>query len=98
MLSCLFAAVLWSPAGLSCVLLKSVFVTFPCGILGKVWYLGLPLKEIISYHREEILPLPHWQKGTQLMKIANHFSGPSLIRITFQFVATPLSYCTFSVI
>ena len=65
MLSRLFIAALWSPAGLSFVVLNSVFVTFPCSILGNVWYLG-PLKGIISYHREEILPLkrsPHWQQG-----------------------------------
>ena len=42
MLSCLFNAALWSPAGkgltswLSCVW---CFVTFPCGVLGRVWYL-----------------------------------------------------------
>ena len=50
MLSCLFIAALWSPAGLSCVVLNNVFVPFPCGILGKVWYLGLPLK------KKKILP------------------------------------------
>ena len=36
MLSRLFIAALWSPAGLSFVVLNSNFVTFPCGILGKV--------------------------------------------------------------
>ena len=46
-LSCLFIAALWSPAGweranllaflyMRCFL---VFVTFPCGVLGQVWYL-----------------------------------------------------------
>ena len=43
MLSCLFIAALWSPAGkgLTSLLLivMSNFVTFPCGILGHVWYL-----------------------------------------------------------
>ena len=46
MVSCLFIAALWSPAGkgiafwLSCVLCFIVFiVTFPCGVLGQVWYL-----------------------------------------------------------
>ena len=40
-----FIAALWSPAGegltslLSFVMFNCVFVTFPCGILGQVWYL-----------------------------------------------------------
>ena len=39
-----FIAVLWSPAGkgilaLVCDDVKLCFVTFPCGILGQVWYL-----------------------------------------------------------
>ena len=44
-LSCLFIVALWSPAGkgltswLSSVMFNCVFVTFPCGILGQVWYL-----------------------------------------------------------
>ena len=47
MLSRLFIAALWSPAGkglTSWLLLGmfiSFFVTFPCGILGQVWYLIL---------------------------------------------------------
>ena len=42
MLSCLFIAALWSSAGnrltswLLFVMFNSVFVTFPCGILGQV--------------------------------------------------------------
>ena len=50
MLSRLFIAALWSPAekGLiywvSFVMLNCVFVTFPCGILGQVWFL------IVSIH------------------------------------------------
>ena len=45
MLSRLFIAALWLPAwkGLTSwlwfVMFKCVFVTFPCGILGQVWYL-----------------------------------------------------------
>ena len=44
-LSRLFIAALWSPAGimlnswLSFVMFNCVFVTFPCGMLGQVWYL-----------------------------------------------------------
>ena len=44
MLSCMFIAALWSPAGKGLLLalggdVYCIFVTFPCGILGKVWYL-----------------------------------------------------------
>ena len=45
MLLRLFIAALWSPAGkgltswLTFVMFNCVFVTFPCGILGQVWYL-----------------------------------------------------------
>ena len=45
MLSCLFFAALWSPAGkgltlwLLFVMFNCVFVTFPCGIMGQVRYL-----------------------------------------------------------
>ena len=45
MLLCLFIADLWSPAGkgltswLLLVMFIVFFVTFPCGILGHVWYL-----------------------------------------------------------
>ena len=45
MLSHLFIAVLWSPAGkgltswLCFVMFNCVFVTFPCGNLDQVWYL-----------------------------------------------------------
>ena len=45
MLSRLFVAALWSPAGegltswLSFVMFNCVFVILPCGILGQVWFL-----------------------------------------------------------
>ena len=45
MLSRLFIATLWSPAGKGLTSLALVgdvcciFVTFPCGFLGQVWYL-----------------------------------------------------------
>ena len=45
MLSHMFIAAMWSPArkGLTSSLLfmmfNCIFVTFPCGILGQVWYL-----------------------------------------------------------
>ena len=52
MLSCLFIAALWTPAGkgltLGCcfVMLICVFVTFPCGILGQVWYLIVSIPDL----------------------------------------------------
>ena len=57
MLSCLFIAAMWSPAGkgltswLSFVMFKCVFVTFPCGILGQVWYLIISISDLchLSY-------------------------------------------------
>ena len=45
MLSCLFIAALWSPAGkgltswLLFVMFNCVSVTFPCGILDQIWFL-----------------------------------------------------------
>ena len=45
MLLRLFIAALWSPAGkeltsgLLLVIFFCIFVTFPCGTLGQVWYL-----------------------------------------------------------
>ena len=52
MLSRLFIAALWSPAGkvlaswLLFVSSNCDFVTFPCGILGRVWYLIELIPEI----------------------------------------------------
>ena len=52
MLSCLFIAALRSPAGkgltswLVVCDVSCVFVTFPCGVLGKVWYLIVLIPDI----------------------------------------------------
>ena len=52
MLSFLFIAALWSPAGkgltswLLFVMFNCVFGTFPCGILGQVWYLIVSIHDI----------------------------------------------------
>ena len=57
MLSPLFIAALWLPAGkgltswLSCIMF-CVYVTFPFGILGQVWYL------IVSI--PDLCPLPYF--------------------------------------
>ena len=52
-----FVAALWSPAGkgltswLLFVMFNCVFVTFPCGILGQVWYLIVSIPDLclLSY-------------------------------------------------
>ena len=53
MLSHLFIAALWSPAGkgLSFVMFNCVFVTFPYGILGRVWFLIVSIPDLchLSY-------------------------------------------------
>ena len=55
MLSRLFIAALWSPAGkvltswLLFVMFKCVFVTFPCGILGQVWYLIVSIPDLCHF-------------------------------------------------
>ena len=57
MLSRLFTAVLWSPAGkrltswLLFVMSTCDFFTIPCGILGQVWYLIVSIPDlcILSY-------------------------------------------------
>ena len=57
LLSRLFIAALWSPAGkgliswLLSVMFNCVFVTFPSGILGQVWYLIVSIPDFccLSY-------------------------------------------------
>ena len=53
MLSRLFIAVVWSPDGLTSwllfVMLNCVFVTFPCGILGQVWYLIVSFPDLCRH-------------------------------------------------
>ena len=55
MLSRLFIAALWSPAGkrltflISCLIFNCVFVTFPCGILGQVWYLIVSIPDLCHF-------------------------------------------------
>ena len=58
MFSRLFNASLWSPAGkgltswLLLVVFNCTFVTFTCGILGKVWYLIVLIPDLcpLSYY------------------------------------------------
>ena len=55
MLLRLFIAVLWSPAGKGltcwflCVMSNCEFVTFPCGILGQVWYLIILIPDLCCF-------------------------------------------------
>ena len=57
MLSRLVIVALWSPAGKglislhSFVMVNCVFVTFPCGIMGQVWYLIVLISDLchLSY-------------------------------------------------
>ena len=55
MLSRLFIAVLWSPAGkgltswLLFVMSNCDFVTFPCGILDQVWYLIVLIPDLCCF-------------------------------------------------
>ena len=60
---CLFITALWSPAGkgLLFVMSNCDFVTFPCGILGQVWYLIVLIPDLcrLSYfHRKDPLAVP----------------------------------------
>ena len=59
----MFIAALWSPAwkgltsGLLFVMFKCVIVTFPCGILGKMWYTIVAIPDLccLSYLKKLFL-------------------------------------------
>ena len=57
-----FASVLWAPAvkglasWLSFVMFNCVFVTFPCGILGQVWYLIVSIPDLCCLSYSVCLP------------------------------------------
>ena len=48
MLSCVFIAALWSPAGKGSAVCDVfyIFVTFTCGVLGPVWYLFVSIPDL----------------------------------------------------
>ena len=54
--SATYSRALWSPAGkglttwLSFVILNCVFVTFPSGILGQVWYLIVSIPDLCPFY------------------------------------------------
>ena len=68
MLSRLFIAALWSPAGkgrtslLLSVMFDCIFVTFPCGILGQMWYLIVSIPDLCR------LSIFYYTTRTQLYK------------------------------
>ena len=72
MLLCLFIAAFWSPAGkgltfwLMFVLSNCDFVTFPCGILGQVWYLIVLIPDLCR--------LSYYDKSTKLCQTFPHNS------------------------
>ena len=55
MFFCLFIAALWSPgvkeltSWLTFVMFNCVFVTFPCGILGQVWYFIASIPDLCPF-------------------------------------------------
>ena len=63
MLLRLFIAALWSPAvkgltsWLSFVMLNSVFVIFPCRILGQVWYLIVSIPDLCQLSYLDGIPI-----------------------------------------
>ena len=77
MLSRLFIAALWSPAGkgltswLLFVMFNCIIFTlkFPCGILGQVWYLIVSIPDLRRLSYMELLPIEEdivWCLGSQL--------------------------------
>ena len=62
MLSHLFTAALWSPAGkgltawLLFVMFNCVIANFPCGILGQVWYLIVSIPDLchLFYYKSKV--------------------------------------------
>ena len=65
MLSRLFITAVWSSAGkgltsrLLFVMLNCVFVTFPCGILGQVWYLIVSFPDLCRHSYLDIFYWPN---------------------------------------
>ena len=72
MLLRLFIAALWSPAGkrmtfcTAFVMINYVFVTFPCGILGQVWYLIVSIPDLFQ--------LSYFYVGSSLSTISRFHS------------------------
>ena len=85
-LSCLFIAALWSPAGkglsswLLFVMFNCVFVTFPFGILGQVWFLivSIPYHCCLSYIQLAILSFIYIKKKNNIDNMLWELLQPQL--------------------
>ena len=97
MLSCLFIAASWSPAGtllaVLYVMFSCVFVPFTCGILGQVWYLIVLIPDICllpyfsnlynaSSHRK-ILPLGISTRSNTNLAVELHRLAIDILKVFF---------------
>ena len=83
MLSHLFIAALWSPAGkgltswLLFAMFYCIFVTFPCGILGQAWYWIVSIPDLCRLSYFYCMTLFHSQTGRHM--INTHYHNSNLI-------------------
>ena len=69
--------VLWSPAGkgltswLFCVMFNCVFVAFPCGILGQMWYLIVSIPVLCRLYYYIHSQLGKWLFSSGVVKFYN---------------------------
>ena len=83
MLLRLFIAAMLSPAGkgliswLLFVMFNCVFITFPCGILGQVWYLIVSIPDLchLSYFRWDKNNLTGTASGCQTVRSRSALSN-----------------------
>ena len=79
MLSRLFIAALWSPAGkgltswLLFVMLNCVFITFLCGILGQVWYFIVSIPGLIRLPYFEIEACSRFHVKNEIMLLIYNY-------------------------
>ena len=77
MLSRLFIAAFWSPAGkeltswLLFVMFNCVFVTFPSGILGQVWYLIVSIPDLCCLSYFVIVRIFKIEASSLMSKLVN---------------------------
>ena len=91
MLSSLYIAALWSPAGkglttwLFRVMFNCVFVTFPCGILAQVWYLIVSFPDLccLSYFKTCMYQLFLSRKCHLLTISAAYVMYPNALQTNF---------------
>ena len=98
MLSRLFTATLWSPAGkgltswLSFMMFNCVFVTFPCGILGHLWYLIVSIPDLcrLSYFFQCFFLLLEIKQGDAIIIILKSLFKYCLVMILTLIILTLL--------